>query len=62
MNDKIPTHRCDVNPMSYVAWHEKAARLTRKKIRQERCPICKLLKFPDEQCADFMVAKATQNV
>lgn len=59
---KTTAHPCHENPVGYIAWHEKARRLGRKKVRQEKCPICDRFKFPDEQCAEFMALKAMQNV
>jgi hypothetical protein len=54
-----PAHPCQVNPMGYIAWHAKAARLTRQKVRQTLCPICDRLKFPDEECAERMAQRAS---
>lgn len=51
-------HPCQTNPMGYIAWHAKARRLIRQKVRQQRCPVCDRLKFPDEECAERMAQRA----
>lgn len=53
-------HPCHENPMGYLQWHAKARRLHRKGVRQERCPICDRLKFPDEECAERVLDRVTR--
>lgn len=37
-------------PAGYVAWHEWAAAQGRGGLRQKQCKVCKLWRFPQEEC------------
>ncbi len=37
-------------PVGYMQWHYWAERQHRAGLRQRRCPICKLWRFPQEKC------------
>lgn len=47
-------HPCQVNPMSYLAWHAKAEKLYKQNQRQQFCEICQRWKFHEERCAEFI--------
>lgn len=34
--------------LGYIAWHNWADEMAKKKIKQTRCPHCKLYFFPEE--------------
>jgi chemotaxis protein histidine kinase CheA len=40
----------DPPPEGYLAWHEWARYQHRAGLRQRRCPVCCLWKFPQEKC------------
>ena len=37
-------------PSGYIAWHEWAAAQAKGGLKQKRCPVCLLWKFPQEKC------------
>jgi hypothetical protein len=47
----IPTFKAgDQPPKGYLAWHEWARVQLKAGLRQKRCIVCGLLRFPQEKC------------
>lgn len=46
--------QCLVRPerLGYLAWHEKAEQLTKRKIQQTHCRHCQRWRFPNEHMSD----------
>lgn len=50
-NRPMPAKMCEHHKpkdLGYIAWHEWAADMNRKGLKQKRCPHCKLYFFPEE--------------
>lgn len=48
----------DQPPSTYLAWHEWARVQVAGGLRQQRCDVCGLWRFPQEKCCPEPTAKA----